>query len=191
MLTARGGMATEASGGAALEVRPFGDLILGGSIDGGVNMKGTLASYSWYAPAAYGGYSFFSNDIFDVRGLAGARFPMGVSTADEEPVSIVKSSFAAFTASLRFSFMFGMWVVGLQGDMTPHSVMWDYKCPNPLCVDGKTGGLAGKPIETTEWMWRGALVVGIALGKSTPGPDSGSGGGGDPGGGSVGPPPEK
>jgi hypothetical protein len=186
MITARGGLATEASGGLALEVRPLGDLILGGSFDGGVNFSGTYGSYSYYAPAAYGGYSFFSNDFFDVRALAGARFPLNMSLPDDSNRAFAATSTAAFTASVRLSFMIGMWVIGLQGDMTPHSVTWDYKCPT-MCDPSRTGQLlAGKPEDKTEWMFRGALVFGIALGKG--GGDGGGGGGGE-GGGGEGPPP--
>lgn len=185
MITARGGVATEASGGLSLEVRPLGDLILGGAFDGGVHLNGTYGSYSFYAPAAYGGYSFYSNDFFDVRALAGARFPLGLSASEEVPMAIVENASAAFMASVRVSFMIGMWVIGLQGDMSPHSVIWDYKCPT-MCDPSRDQVLAGKPVDTTEWMFRGALVFGIALGKSSSGPE---GGGGGEGGGTEGPPP--
>jgi hypothetical protein len=188
MITARGGAATEASGGLSLEVRPFGDLILGGSFDGGVNFGGTYGSYSFYAPAAFGGYSFYSNDFFDVRALAGARFPYSLSASEELPQTITASSTAAFLGSVRLSFMIGPWVIGLQGDMSPHSVTWDYKCPT-MCDPSRSDQLfAGKPIDTTEWMFRGALVFGIALGKA--GGDGGGGGGGE-GSNIEGPPPEE
>jgi hypothetical protein len=186
MITARGGAATEASGGLSLEVRPLGDLILGGSFDGGVNFGGTFGSYSFYAPAAFGGYSFYSNDFFDVRALAGARFPLGLAASENLPQTIVASSTASFLASVRVSFMIGMWVIGLQGDMSPHSVTWDYKCPT-MCDPSRNDQLfAGKPVDSTEWMWRGALVFGIALGK---GGGDGGGDGGGGGGGIEGPPP--
>ncbi|MCK6588738.1 MAG: hypothetical protein HUU21_01790 [Polyangiaceae bacterium] len=183
MITARGGAGTEGSGGLSLEVRPLGDLILGGAFDGGVNFSGTYGSYSFWAPAAYGGYSFYSNDFFDVRALAGARFPFGISVSEDSKQDIVNSGTAAFMASVRVSFMIGMWVIGLQGDMSPHSVTWDYKCPT-MCDPMRTDqAFAGKPEDTTEWMFRGALVFGIALGKAGGEPEGGGGGGGE------GPPP--
>jgi hypothetical protein len=187
MITARGGAATEASGGVSLEVRPLGDLILGGSFDIGENFSGTHGSYSFYAPAAFGGYSFYSNDFFDVRALAGARFPMKLAASEELPQTITASSTAAFLASVRLSFMIGAWVIGLQGDMSPHSITWDYKCPTMCDLSRNDQLLAGKPVDTTEWMFRGALVFGIALGKA--GGDGGGGGG--EGGGIEGPPPEE
>ena len=57
-----------------------------------------------------------------------------------------------------------------------------------MCAPRGATAPGRKPEDTTEWMFRGALVFGIALGKSSSPPDGG--GGGDlGGGGGEGPPP--
>jgi hypothetical protein len=147
-----GGAATDAGGGATLELRLFDAICLGGSFDLGVNLKGTHGHYSYMGPSAHASYGVRFAEKFEIRPFFGARFPLKVQATDPAQYKIVDVYPAAFTTALRFSYYVNdYFFLGLQGEFTPHSVTW--------------GEVAtGKKDETREYLIRASLVVGFALG---------------------------
>lgn len=149
--TLHGGMATEAGGGATLELRLLDSICLGGSFDYGVNFMGEHGSYSYLGPAVHGSYPIKFGEIFELRPLLGARFPFGLEARQAPDYKIVDSSTVAFTAALRASFYIDWFIIGLQADFTPHGLVWEQ-----LATGSKT--------DSYEYMFRTSLVLGFALG---------------------------
>ncbi len=145
-----GGAATEGGGGVTAEVRLFGSVCAGASFDLGRNFVGTHGSYDYLGPALHGSYGIRIGDIFEIRPFFGARFPFNLEAKSPE-YKISDHSSVAFTTALRASFFIDWFVIGLQGDLTPHGVKWQELA-------------TGKTDEKTEYLIRASLVLGVALG---------------------------
>lgn len=145
-----GGAATEGGGGVTAEVRLFGSVCAGASFDLGRNFVGTHGQYNYLGPAVHGSYGIRLADIFEIRPFFGARFPFNLEAKSAE-YKISDNTPVAFTTALRASFFIDWFVVGLQGEFTPHGVTWQ---------ELATGTTDSK----TEYLIRASLVLGVALG---------------------------
>jgi hypothetical protein len=150
--TVHGGAATEAGAGATAELRFLDDICIGGSFDGGLNLVGTYADYKYFAPAVHGSYRIGLGSALELRPFFGARFPLGVEVSEEGAKHRISDHAAvAFTAALRLSYIYDIFVFGVQGDFTPHVVTWqDLTTTNT--------------VDKTEYIVRASLVFGVALG---------------------------
>jgi hypothetical protein len=153
--TVHGGVATEAGAGATAEVRVLEDFAFAAGFDGGVNFKGLHGSYSYLGPALGGSYRFKFSDMVELRPILGARFPVSLRASDPMQYTISDYTPVAFTGALRLMFIFDNFVVGLQGDVTPHDVTW-------------MDVVSRKTENTEEVLVRASLVIGIAIGKDAP-----------------------
>lgn len=145
-----GGAATEGGGGITAEVRLFGSVCAGASFDLGQNFVGTHGAYNYMAPSVHGSYGIRLADIFELRPFFGARFPLNLEAKNAE-YKISEHSAVAFTTALRASFFIDWFVIGLQGEFTPHGVTWQELATN-------------KSESKTEYLIRASLVLGVALG---------------------------
>lgn len=150
--TIHGGAATEAGAGATVELRLFDDIAAGAWFDAGVNLKGTHGQYQYYAPALTGSYRFKLSDTLELRPMFGARFPVGLKALDPSVYTVEVSTPVAFTGALRLAFIFDWFVLGVEGEFTPHGATW-------------TEVATKKTEDTEEVLVRAALVLGVAFGK--------------------------
>jgi hypothetical protein len=149
--TIHGGAAGEAGGGVTAELRVLDDICIGAGFDLGVNLLGTYDSYRYYGPAVHGSFRIGVTPEIEIRPFFGARFPLGIKVAEGSEYTISDAATVAFTTSLRVSYIYDIFVFGIQGDFTPHAVTWQY-LPT------------GKTEDQTEYIGRASLVFGVALG---------------------------
>lgn len=152
LATVHGGAAGEVGGGGTAELRLLDDICVGGGVDLGLNMIGTHGSYSYLGPAVHGSYRIKLMEGLELRPFFGARFPLNLEVSDATSYTISDAAGIAFTSTLRLSYIYDIFVFGVQGDITPHVVTWQH-VPT------------GKTEELTEYIGRASLVFGIALGR--------------------------